>query len=44
MTPEELVGQALAAMKFAYVPYSGFTVGAAPVSDTHLTLPTKLEG
>ena len=29
MTPEELVGQALAAMKFAYVPYSGFTVGAA---------------
>ena len=29
MTPEELVRQALAAMKFAYVPYSGFTVGAA---------------
>ena len=29
MTPEELVPQALAAMKFAYVPYSGFTVGAA---------------
>ena len=29
MTPEELVRQALAAMEFAYVPYSGFTVGAA---------------
>ena len=29
MTPEELVRQALAAMKFAYVPYSGFSVGAA---------------
>ena len=29
VTPEELVRQALAAMKFAYVPYSGFTVGAA---------------
>ena len=29
MTPEELVRQALAAMKFAYVPYSGFTVGEA---------------
>ena len=29
MTSEELVRQALAAMKFAYVPYSGFTVGAA---------------
>ena len=29
MTPEELVRQALAAMKFAYVPYSGYAVGAA---------------
>ena len=25
----------------AYAPYSNFRVGAAPVSYTHLTLPTK---
>ena len=29
MTPEQLVREALEAMHFAYVPYSGFTVGAA---------------
>ena len=36
MTPEELVRQALAAMKFAYVPYSGFTVGAALLTKSGL--------
>ena len=29
VTPEQLVREALEAMHFAYVPYSGFTVGAA---------------
>ena len=29
MTPEALVQEALQAMQNAYVPYSGFTVGAA---------------
>ena len=29
VTPEQLVWEALEAMHFAYVPYSGFTVGAA---------------
>ena len=29
MTPEQLVREALEAIHFAYVPYSGFTVGAA---------------
>ena len=33
MTPEELVRQALAAMKFAYVPYSGYAVGAALLTE-----------
>ena len=37
VTPEQLVREALEAMHFAYVPYSGFTA----VSYTHLTLPTK---
>ena len=32
MTPEQLVREALEAMHFAYVPYSGFTVGAALLS------------
>ena len=29
MTPEALVQEALRALQNAYVPYSGFTVGAA---------------
>ena len=32
VTPEQLVREALEAMHFAYVPYSGFTVGAALLS------------
>ena len=34
MTPEQLVREALEAMHFAYVPYSGFTVGAALLART----------